>query len=694
MSTAWLKKQGIVDRLAPLRAQALSKEFRDALMDVEAHVLPVYGTRFSIGLTAAPTHARDSLFLSRISKADEETDARAFVEELTRVVVDATKLALPDLGGDGRELRWWQVASLTVGAKENHLYANVQLNYTEEGQPLSNSLKGKFGNVHRDALNDPCVLTAVVSLSHLSEDYFGGRFNITSLNLTTPLRPYEIVLFPGRLYHCSTAFGPYSVPRGSPLRLPPPQKDLIPSLPKGTEHVRLVTPMWSTLRLMTPQLRWPRAELYEDGAEVAFEDKKHHHEWMMHFYILHEPEIYIRLGGQLSSKRGNGPEQLQRAFHTTKIGEDFATILEAASSIPRNGDPSHYVRLFEYRDEITSKLVSPDRDRAVKALEVIGKDNPEYKSFAQDMRYISSGKENSRTECTVKRRKVESARLPTPEDSQSRYSSDDDDNRSIPDTMKSDELSSSSSDESADEIAILPPPPIPEIAKLAEKLETAKSDPSALGDLATAVYALTAAVSSLISFASKGGMAVVQQQVGNSSNTIIASAQKQPFLSSQPSPAIEDAPKKAPRRDTAMKGARTPHRHSSKHDRSGRRLHSAQAPKPPLAQQQSQQPNNANNTKTTSEDIDTIVVSPSPTKPSPNTASDQNKRQEPPEANEEPEYEIEKIIAKRPTRSGNPIYKIRWRGWGAEYDEWKTVRQLRHARQLVRDYEMKFRVKG
>lgn len=150
------------------------------------------------------------------SLAEEDIGVQSFVAEITDIVAAATRLVIPDIDGLGRGDRWYQKASLTTGSRNNNVYTNVQLNYTKEGEKLSAGL-GKFGGIHRDIENDPTVLTAIVSLSHLSEDYFGGRFNITSLNLTSPLLPHEIPLFPGRFFHCSTGVGAYSVPRGSPL---------------------------------------------------------------------------------------------------------------------------------------------------------------------------------------------------------------------------------------------------------------------------------------------------------------------------------------------------------------------------------------------------------------------------------------------------------------------------------------------
>jgi hypothetical protein len=58
-------------------------------------------------------------------------------------------------------------------------------------------------------------------------------------------------------------------------------------------------------------------------------------------------------------------------------------------------------------------------------------------------------------------------------------------------------------------------------------------------------------------------------------------------------------------------------------------------------------------------------------------------------SDDEEEWEIERLVARRRTKSGKLIYQARWKGWGPEWDEWKTVSQLRYAQELVREYEAK-----
>jgi hypothetical protein len=55
---------------------------------------------------------------------------------------------------------------------------------------------------------------------------------------------------------------------------------------------------------------------------------------------------------------------------------------------------------------------------------------------------------------------------------------------------------------------------------------------------------------------------------------------------------------------------------------------------------------------------------------------------------EEDEWEIEQIIDRRKKRN-RLEYLVRWKGWSTEYDEWKTVDQLKNARGLTKEYDKK-----
>ena len=67
-------------------------------------------------------------------------------------------------------------------------------------------------------------------------------------------------------------------------------------------------------------------------------------------------------------------------------------------------------------------------------------------------------------------------------------------------------------------------------------------------------------------------------------------------------------------------------------------------------------------------------------------------RQEPPAVvvDGQDEWEIERIIRKRRIRRGrgwSTQYLIQWLGYGPEYNEWKTARDMGNAQELIADFE-------
>jgi hypothetical protein len=382
ISTEFLRKHGFLERLAAIRAKLLTEEFKNNM----ARFTSIHnaGARYLLGLTEKPFWAWSSIQVGTMSQAEKETGLQRTIAELTAIVSEATKLAVPDVCAKGQEDMWYKRASLTIGARNNHVYTNVQLNYLKEGQKLSDGLK-KFGGVHRDRQNDSSTFTALVSLSHLSEDYFGGRFNVTSLNITVPLLPFEITLFPGRLFHCSAGVGAYSVPRGSPLRHPRPKAGLIPPLPEGTAYSRLAIPLWSSHRQLRPEITWLNEHIYTNVGEVISEDYAHHLEWMMCFHIVNEPEIIFRLEGKISSEQGTGPTQLIEVARATKDHIQKPEIARLTATISRTGVAEHYVSLFTFKDPATGKIIMPRIEEAIKTMDALSKDDSVYDTFFNDM---------------------------------------------------------------------------------------------------------------------------------------------------------------------------------------------------------------------------------------------------------------------------------------------------------------------
>lgn len=57
---------------------------------------------------------------------------------------------------------------------------------------------------------------------------------------------------------------------------------------------------------------------------------------------------------------------------------------------------------------------------------------------------------------------------------------------------------------------------------------------------------------------------------------------------------------------------------------------------------------------------------------------------------DEEEYEVEAVVGKRPRKSGSPLYRVRWQGYTADWDEWVSCDQLHHCQDLIDEYEDKW----
>jgi hypothetical protein len=50
-------------------------------------------------------------------------------------------------------------------------------------------------------------------------------------------------------------------------------------------------------------------------------------------------------------------------------------------------------------------------------------------------------------------------------------------------------------------------------------------------------------------------------------------------------------------------------------------------------------------------------------------------------------YEVERVIDKKASPTGVIRYLVRWKGYGPEFDEWKTASAMAKAKDLVEEYE-------
>lgn len=390
LSAQWLQNHNLLDRLVALRARMLSAPVANVFTHGRTG-----GSRprsYPMSFTVQPTYNPNSINLAPKIREPGILDPRSLMTELTELIAEATELALADVPDAGRERRWWQEASMTMGSRANHHYTSVALNYTLEDKDVVQSL-GPAAGVHHDMGNDPTSFASLTGMSNHTADYFTGRFNVRCLSATVPLLPLEIILFSASFYHCSTGGGRYTVPRDSPLRVMPYPKSFIPDLPADTEHMRLNIVLYADTRLMRPHFRSLSPRIYTRTAEACFENKLHHHEWMMRLYIVKELELRGRLGTAASFEPGSGPKQLNMAnFRSSKGAEVLADSVRYGNKLVRNGDPDVYTKLFGFTDTMSGRKVRPDRQMAIRTLEVLGEENREFERLQSNMKYLLSNR--------------------------------------------------------------------------------------------------------------------------------------------------------------------------------------------------------------------------------------------------------------------------------------------------------------
>jgi hypothetical protein len=392
-----------INCLQPLlrcREKMLQKDFQLTLATICKEVRRNYanekGTTYEWGLTIQPNKKPSSIQLSSITRESAKPDSATEVKEIYRALLDICSKAagafIPELDGKGRDKRRLANASLLPGSESNKYFTSMQINFSSVYEGLS-SLK-KFGLLHPDMHDDPTMLTALIVLSHSPPNYTNGRFTVTSLGISAPLRVCSIYFVSARFFHCGTGHGESSVPEGSPLELPELTPGMIPDLLPAEDYPfrRLNIPVYADYRLLEPQFKWLNKELYTEKGAVIFADIHEHYKWMVAHYIVHEPEILGRIqytathstltyqAANNVTAEGSGPEQMCQAAITCKKLDNEDPFTRQL----RNGDVNHYLRLFAYKDPETGATRCPSRQHVIETLEAVDTPNSEFDNLKKE----------------------------------------------------------------------------------------------------------------------------------------------------------------------------------------------------------------------------------------------------------------------------------------------------------------------
>jgi hypothetical protein len=395
-----LQSINCLEPLLECREKMLHKDFQAEIAAICKTARGDYpkqkGTTYEWGLTIQPTKGQSSIQMSHIQREsatpNSTTNANKIFCTLLDVCSKAADKFLPEFAEKGRDKRRLAKASLLPGSPVNKYFTSMQVNYSKVYEGLS-SLK-KFGFLHPDMNDDPTMLTALIVLSHSPPNYSNGRFNVTSLGVSAPLRLCSIYYLSARFFHCGTGHGESSVPDGSPLEIQGITPGLIPDLLPKDDYpaTRLTIPVYADKRLMEPKFKWFNQELYTEKGVVIFEDIHPHFKWMMAHYIVHEPEILGRIqytaahytltynAAKDVTAEGSGPDQMRQAAISCKPDkkEDPFTLQQ------RNADVDKYVKLFAYKDPQTGANCYPPRQHAIDTLEAVDTPNPEFENLKQE----------------------------------------------------------------------------------------------------------------------------------------------------------------------------------------------------------------------------------------------------------------------------------------------------------------------
>jgi hypothetical protein len=205
--------------------------------------------------------------------------------DLLETCAKAASAFIPEFDGKGRDKRRSAKGSLLPSSWNNAYFTSMQINFANVYAGLG-SLK-KFGLLHPDIHDDVTILTALIVLSHNPPNYCNGRFNVTSLGISAPLRLCSIYYVSAENFHCGTGHGESSIPEDSPLKFDYMPPGIIPELlpTEDYPYKRLIIPVYADWRLMEPKFKWLNKELYTKSGAVIFQDEHEYYKWMVIHYI-------------------------------------------------------------------------------------------------------------------------------------------------------------------------------------------------------------------------------------------------------------------------------------------------------------------------------------------------------------------------------------------------------------------------
>ena len=416
-----LQEWGFLDRLLVIREKLLHKDYQPMLADICRRANSKYeeqsGTTYQASVTIQSHFGPSSCQLGPISRAEDETGVKEILRELMQICSEVLLRFVPEINERGRDVRKLAKGSLIPFSKKN-LFTSAQLNWTFPEKSLSSSLK-KFGSLHprqeqlairydrhdqfftfaRKLLSRQALLDTLQHC-HATQAIIDLFFLCSKLSLFR----WQWLLLSPRTFSSSPPNNPWSYSSSQPSNNYP--------------LTRLTIPIYTHTRLIEPRFQYLNPELYvwEDGGNKLYSSQLEHHNFLVNYYIVHEPEIRTRIavrhwktlinGIAAQSKGaeektwaskipsqvpGSGPAMLCYAFRTCEHYKIDPKAFDLRTNIPRNGIVDHYLGLFSWIDTETRQRMYPDRQNVIDILKALDSRNEEFEQLKEEQDKLYCG---------------------------------------------------------------------------------------------------------------------------------------------------------------------------------------------------------------------------------------------------------------------------------------------------------------
>ena len=416
-----LQEWGFLDRLLVIREKLLHKDYQPMLADICRRANSKYeeqsGTTYQASVTIQSHFGPSSCQLGPISRAEDETGVKEILRELMQICSEVLLRFVPEINERGRDVRKLAKGSLIPFSKKN-LFTSAQLNWTFPEKSLSSSLK-KFGSLHprqeqlairydrhdqfftfaRKLLSRQALLDTLQHC-HATQAIIDLFFLCSKLSLFR----WQWLLLSPRTFSSSPPNNPWSYSSSQPSNNYP--------------LTRLTIPIYTHTRLIEPRFQYLNPELYvwEDGGNKLYSSQLEHHNFLVNYYIVHEPEIRTRIavrhwktlinGIAAQSKGaeektwaskipsqvpGSGPAMLCYAFRTCEHYKIDPKAFDLRTNIPRNGIVDHYLGLFSWIDTETRQSMYPDRQNVIDILKALDSRNEEFEQLKEEQDKLYCG---------------------------------------------------------------------------------------------------------------------------------------------------------------------------------------------------------------------------------------------------------------------------------------------------------------